>query len=40
MLGEAMVDLRKTKTQNQTTLTALLKDTSTELKCKFALFGR
>lgn len=39
-LGEAMTDLRTTKTNNQVTLTALLKDTSTELKCKFASFGR
>ena len=35
-----MGELRATRTENQSTLTALLKDTSTELKCKFAVFGR
>jgi hypothetical protein len=40
VLSEAMGDLRMARTENQATLTSLLKDTSTELKCKFATFGR
>lgn len=40
VLAEAMNDLRNAKSDTQTTLTSLLKDTTMELKCKFATFGR
>jgi hypothetical protein len=35
-----MDELRTLRTENQGSLVALLKDTNTELKCKFAAFGR
>ena len=40
VLNEAIDELRTVRVENQGSLVALLKDTNTELKCKFATFGR
>ena len=40
MLAEAMDELKAARTQNQATLTTLLKDSTADIKCKFAALGK
>lgn len=40
VLAEAMDELKAVRTQNQATLTTLLKDSTADIKCKFSALGK